>query len=516
MLRSSIGKGRDGHGEATQDLAGGSQGRQPGPSGRTHRESVEESRRQRAVAGRPQAQEIEDRPSSGPVATVTAIGPGQATATHQRPGASREKGIHMSTAPQAGILNRPPDHALIATYALLGPDPTTVRATLEKLRDVVHRELRSDLDDTTPQSPKDVPSAETGELGFSDHYDRYHLTVTVGFARSAYDKLGVAAEQYPQDLVEIPWAGLSDAPTMVTDSGDLVVQLCSDSIYINEHVLRRIGEELGALLRPVWTLAGQQRHTSRAGRTSRDEGRALIGFVDGTSNLAPRHDAADAELVFVDPSKVSEYPPAQPVVDATQPNPYGGPTPPQFPADLRTPPVREPDWTKRGTYMVVRGSTFDSSAWDKRTLGDQEHVVGRFKVSGQALDQVDDPSAPIVPPNFPGDTAGAVTPFSSHIRKANPRGLGDDKRRIFRRGFPLIVAPGAGGLQRGLLFVCFGRTLTTQFEFITRAWTANPHFPHADAGVDQLRAIETVLCGGYYFVPPLSNAREPWSFVLPT
>ncbi len=421
----------------------------------------------------------------------------------------------MKTAPQAGILNRPPDHALAAAYTLVPTTAAEARAALECLRQVMHHELRSQLDATTRDSPKDQPSPETGELGFADHYDRYHLTVTLALSATAFDKLGTPQEQRPQDLRPIPWADLRDAPTVTTENGDLLLQVCSDSAYVNEHVLRRVGEELSDVLVPLWTIAGEQRHTSRAGRASRDEGRALIGFVDGTSNLAPRHNADDRMLVFVDPAAVAGYPPAQPAVVAGAPSPYGGPLGPTFPPDLRTPPASEPGWCKEGTYMVVRASTFDTFAWDRRTLGDQEQTVGRFKVSGQPLDQPDDATTSIAEPNLAADPDGAVTPLTAHIRKANPRGPEDAPRRIFRRGYPMILAPGAGGLQRGLLFICFARTLTTQFEFITRAWNTNPDFPRPGVGTDRLRDIETVLCGGYFFVPPLTAAAQPWSFALP-
>ena len=102
------------------------------------------------------------------------------------------------------------------------------------------------------------------------------------------------------------------------------------------------------------------------------------------------------------------------------------------------------------------------------------------------------------------------------MRKTNPRGPEDAARRTFRRGYPLLEASGGDGLRRGLLFICFARTLTTQFEFITAAWMMNPNFPEPNTGVDALRQFEgQVLVGGYYFLPPLTNAREPWSWVLP-
>lgn len=416
--------------------------------------------------------------------------------------------------PQDGILNRPPDHGLFLALTLQTPDPASTRMAVEDLRNLLHRELRSQLDDTNPGSPKDQPSAETGELGFTSGFDRYHLTVTVGFAKSAYDKLGVLADQQPQDLRPIDWASLGDQNVRVPANGDLFVQVCTDSVYIAEHVQRRIEEELGSVLAVTWVVAGAQRHNSRSGRVNRDEGRALIGFKDGTSNLDPRHDRADATLVFVDPDPavIAAYPPRVPAIGPV--NPYGGPQPPAFPPDLPDPPTREPEWCRGGSYAVVRASAIDTTSWDDRALDDQEHVVGRWKVSGSALDKPDDPSVPPAEPDLAADPAGAVTPVTAHIRKANPRGPEDATRRLFRRGYPLILAD-VEGTMRGLVFVAFARTITTQFEFITRAWTANPDFPFPGAGIDALRALEAVLCGGYFFVPPLQRADQPWSWVLP-
>lgn len=413
--------------------------------------------------------------------------------------------------PQAGILNRPPDHALFVAVSFAAGDSATARTAIENLRSLIHNELRSDLDETTPTSDKTQPSAETGELGFDDGYDRYHLTITVGFAQSAYNALGVSQENQPQDLIPIPWADLGDANVIKSDNGDVLLQICSDSIYINEHVLRRIEHELGAEFRVVWTQQGSQRHTTRAGRVSRSEGRALIGFLDGTSNLDPRNSTEDATLVFVDPGAVSTYPPRTPPPGPSQ---YGQPDPPTFP-DLRQPPTREPDWTTNGSYAVVRASVVGTSTWDGHPLGEQEHTVGRWKVSGSALDHPDDPTQPPAEPDFAADPSGTVTPLTAHIRKANPRGPDDASRRIFRRGYPLVL-PTVDGMTRGLVFVCFGRTITTQFEFITRGWTTNPNFPTPNAGVDAFRQFETaVLSGGYFFVPPLSNASQPWSWVIP-
>lgn len=412
--------------------------------------------------------------------------------------------------PASGILNRPPAHALLAALTLATSDPAVTRQALERLRDVQHRELRSDLDETTVDSDKNAPSPETGELDFADGYDRAYLTITVGLGKRTFDLLGVPSDQQPQDLVPVPWGALGDAPD-TAENGDVLLQVCSDSVYINEHVLRRVEEELSDVLTVAWAVQGHQRYNSRQGRVSRKEGRALIGFHDGTSNLAPRHSTDDAALVFVDPADVPNYPP---LPQPGQPNPYGQPEGPLFPPDLRDRPAREPGWTKRGTYCVVRASTIDTARWDRETLGAQEQIIGRFKFSGASLDLANDPAQLDEPPAFAGNAADTRVALNAHVRKTNPRTAEDLARRVFRRGFPLIDAAD-GGLRRGLVFVCFGRSLSTQFEFITRAWTVNPDFPTPGAGPDPLRAFEHVLCGGYYFVPAVATATKPWTWILP-
>lgn len=414
--------------------------------------------------------------------------------------------------PQSGILNRPPGHILVAALSFITADSAFARQGLERLRELQRRELRSDLDETTAESDKSVPSAETGELDFADGYDRAFLTITIGFAQHAYAVLGVPGEQQPQDLIAIPWDKLGDAPQK-PDNGDIVVQACSDSMYINEHVLRRIEEELSDVLAVMWVVQGHQRYNSRQGRVSRKEGRALIGFHDGTSNLHPRHSNHDRGLVFVDPERVGDYP-HLPQPQPGQPNPYGGSQPPQFPADLRDRPAREPEWTKEGTYMVARASVVDHARWDDVPLGAQEQTIGRFKVSGASLDLEDRAELIDAEPAFASNVAEERVPVSSHVRKTNPRTVEDLSRRIFRRGYPLIDAT-VDGLQRGLIFICFGRTISTQFEFITRGWTINPEFPRPGSGVDPLRQFERVLCGGYFFVPALETANRPWSWVMP-
>ena len=418
----------------------------------------------------------------------------------------------MNELAQAGILDQPREHLLAAALTLNTQDAPSTTAALQALQALQQQELTSTLPGENASTPKTSPSPETGEVGFDSNFERYGLTITTGFSSHVFDLLGTTQANRPQDLIEIPWAQLSDSPE-VSANGDVLLQICSDSAVVCEHVLHRVLYELGNDFSLAWAVQGVQRHNSRSGPTSRAEGRAIIGFRDGTSNLNPQCNPADAGLVFCGP----DGPPLPPLpTPGPGPNPYGPPVQPEFPGDLRPPCGPEPAWATNGTYAVLRASVINFGGWDAATLGTQEQMIGRFKFSGQPLSAADDPTQPIVDPSFSSDPTGSITPLSSHIRKANPRGPGDDLRRFFRRGYPLIIATPSEGLLRGLVFIAFARSISTQFEFATRAWTTNPNFPTPNAGVDQLRSLESVLCGGYFFVPPLTSACAPWSWALPS
>jgi len=165
---------------------------------------------------------------------------------------------------------------------------------------------------------------------------------------------------------------------------------------------------------------------------------------------------------------------------------------------------------------VVRSVLLDFEKWDPATLGAQEQTIGRFKFSGAFLDVPDDPAHLNDPPAFATNQSDTHVPLTAHVRKADPRGSDEDaQRRIFRRGYPLI-AGNVGGIDRGLLFIAYGRSISAQFEFIFRAWMRNADFPTAGIGQDALFSFEKeVVAGGYYFVPPLSHPHQPWSWLLP-
>jgi Dyp-type peroxidase family len=384
---------------------------------------------------------------------------------------------------QRGISERPRQHLILAALTFAGATPSDCRAAVEALRSIVDAELDDRLAD---------PLVETGEIGYEDRHDDYQLLVTFALSTSGYDKLAVPSAQRPIDLHPVPADVLNPlnpaSGPEIAGEGDVLLHITSDDAFIVEHVLRRVEHELVTQLTVTWVQTGVQRYTTRQAGSQRDQ-RALIGFLDGVANLH-MGDAPDRGLVYVDHTRI-DYPP-NPTPDA-----YAGAT---FPPDLRQPPTGpEPAACDGGSYMAVEALLINHTWWDQQRVPAQESMVGRTKIDGQPA------------PN--------ATP-ASHTLKSNPNrpGTDDNLRRSLRRGFPLIRPVGTG-IGLGLLFIAFGRSLTTQVEFVRRAWINNPNFPTADAGQDALLfggAINTrALVGGYYFVPPLAKPSDPTSWVIP-
>lgn len=390
---------------------------------------------------------------------------------------------HLPVNAQPGVSEKPREHLLLAALAFSPGDPAACRAALESLRRLVAEELHG-----RPAAP----DTETGELGYQSDHETYGLLVTLGLSTSGYDRLGAGSQERPVDLQPIPGdvtdpTGQGRGPELPGE-GDVLLHIASDDVFVAEHVLRRVEHELGDRFGVVWAQTGVQRWNTRQAKDARKESRALNGFLDGTSNLTlsdPEHRA----LVFTNHRR-DDYPP-NPTADQ-----YAGA---QFPV-LRPPPaLPEPAALDGGTYMAVEVLLTDTAAFDGHPVAEQEQAVGRHKVDGT--------------PMVPADPR-------SHVQKANPDrpGTDDRMRRVLRRGYALL-RPHGGRLARGLVFVAFGRSLSTQAEFVRRAWINNPNFPTQGAGQDALLfgdgADPRLLAGGYYFVPPLAKPSDRTSWVLP-
>jgi deferrochelatase/peroxidase EfeB len=134
------------------------------------------------------------------------------------------------------------------------------------------------------------------------------------------------------------------------------------------------------------------------------------------------------------------------------------------------------------------------------------------------------------------DPAGTTVPRAAHIRKAYPRdevflkadGTPDPNsllnesstqtHRILRRGIPYGTSfrPSLGAQShgpksvsdpddRGLLFLCYQRSIKDQFEFIQTTWVNNADFPQTGDGQDPIIAQSS----SGPFVCPVSKKNSP-------
>jgi len=143
-------------------------------------------------------------------------------------------------------------------------------------------------------------------------------------------------------------------------------------------------------------------------------------------------------------------------------------------------------------------------------------MVGRF-TDGTPLTRFDQPQGSegdTYDFTFEGDD-GRRCPLSAHIRKANPRDGSEHTIQIVRRGIPYNEVDAGTGSGKGLLFMCYQRSIQAQFEFIQRLWIDNRNHPLTGAGVDRLVGQKwsektdlkypVTLKGGEYFFAPSLN-----------
>jgi Dyp-type peroxidase family len=258
----------------------------------------------------------------------------------------------------------------------------------------------------------------------------------------------------------------------------------------------------------------------------------------------------------------------------------GEPAPAVSTSEMPTEPgpdsVNGPPWAADGSYLVFRRLAQDVPGFNQfvaQTAAAEQKpealigakLVGRYK-SGCPLEvprdkpegfdtQTADPS--IADPSllsdqeinnfeYDRDAGGEIVPRAAHIRKAYPRneatpggGEADTQtHRLLRRGIaygePFDVGapagtPHAGDAERGLLFLCYQRSLEDQFEFVQQRWVNNPNFPQQGDGQDPIIAQEATdraftapglpqpqlqinqfvrTTGGEYFFQPSISALE--------
>ena len=223
---------------------------------------------------------------------------------------------------------------------------------------------------------------------------------------------------------------------------------------------------------------------------------------------------------------------------------FGLPTAAADPLLPGPPDIPGPVWSKNGSYLVFRRLRQDVAGF-QNLVASQAAIVAKQPGFGQVTpgilaawivgrwpsgapvsrtpssDMQDlgaDPlannhfgyAAPSIPlplvggdedhyPLSPSDPVGLTCPLPAHIRKVNTRDAGNDQggrrasfnRRILRVGLPFgppmpDSGPDPAQGNRGLLFMCYQRSIVEQFEFLNTTWMGDPTNPRAPSGHDLL------------------------------
>jgi deferrochelatase/peroxidase EfeB len=272
---------------------------------------------------------------------------------------------------QAGVVTPQPAAALLASFDVLAND----HAGLEKLLHTLTKRIAL-LTQGGPAPTLDarLPPADSGLLGPQIYPDNLTMTVAVG-ASLFDDRFGIAPLK-PRHLITMEQFP-NDALDRKSCHGDLMLQICSNTSETNIHALRDVIKNLPDLLALRWKLDGfLPPHTIK--RAGKDTVRNLLGFKDGTANLAVSDSALMERMVWVQPAS------------------------------------DEPAWTAGGSYQVVRIIRNLVERWDRTPLAEQQRIIGRNKMSGAPLGMNSEHDVPAYASN-PQDESIAR---DAHIRLA--------------------------------------------------------------------------------------------------
>ena len=207
-----------------------------------------------------------------------------------------------------------------------------------------------------------------------------NLTVTVGFGRPFFQRIGLAGET-PEVLVEIPPFSTDELQTKWGQT-DLMLQIGADDPTVLSHTMRVVLRDIDPLADVVWVQDGFR------GPVVGEMGsmRNLMGQVDGTVN--PVDEQWD-EAVWV---------------SASQP------------------------WADGGTVLVLRRIVLHMDTWDELDRSAKELMIGRTLGTGAPLGgeredepmdftAVDDKGLPVIPANSHAAVAHASTTAEMILRR---------------------------------------------------------------------------------------------------
>ena len=354
---------------------------------------------------------------------------------------------------QAGVLEPPAPHGLLAAFRCVDPDRAGLARTLRELSDelagLVGGRAAAEVNSGLPPADNGV-LAEVTDPG---------LVTTLSVGASLFNGRYGLAGRKPRELVTMPFLG-NDRLDPARSHGDLLLVLQGREPDVCLHALRRAMRRTRSGLVLGWTLEVFTRPDAKP-QVGRTQSRNLLGFKDGTANPDAGNAAVMDDLVWT--SRADE-----PAV---------------------------PSWAAGGTYQVVRVIRMLVERWDRTSLAEQESLIGRHKVSGAPLGG----SAETDIPAYADDPAGERVPLDAHIRLANPRDRRSTGKELLRRGFSYSRGVDGGGqLDQGLAFISYQRRLA--------------HFLEASERLRGERLEEYVRPegGGFFYVLPGVTDDGDW------
>jgi len=293
------------------------------------------------------------------------------------------------------------------------------------------------------------PPVDSGVMGPEPPPDNLSIVMSVG--ASLFDDRYGLKDQRPTELVKMPFFS-NDRLDPTRSNGDVLFIIEAESPDTMQFALRQLMRSTRDSFVLKWKVDGYSRGTTPVSG-HKGAPRNLMGFKDGTSNLDVADDQVMDSKVWVGPADADE-----------------------------------PTWSHGGSYQVIRQIRMLVEFWDRTTLGEQERLMGRHKISGAPIGmgaEADDPS-------FTNNPADTITAADAHIRLANPRSGNSDENLILRRGFSYTRDfDRAGQLDQGLAYVSYQKSLEKGFIAIQNRLNGEP-----------LEEYIKPEGGGYFFVLP--------------
>lgn len=203
--------------------------------------------------------------------------------------------------------------------------------------------------------------------------------------------------------------------------------------------------------------------------------------------------------------------------------------------------LEEDQWTQNGTYLVFLRIVVDLSIWRKISRSKQEIIIGRDKLSGCPIVDIDPNGNPIIVDGCPAQGTKEVTEPQneryhdidsgaiihndlkrSHIMRANHNRDEDpgsrNSLRVYRQGYEFVEQISEEpGFRWGLNFVSFQDTPERLIRMLTTPnWLGNtnfggsskaPHPPGTDPPLPGMDRLLSVRAAGIYLIPPMSSTE---------